>query len=87
MFFNEKGILNIDELIMNNASFKKIMEDGIVTKEEIKEQSDKVVALLHDMEKKYSAEQLNEIKELLVESGVLYAVYNFYSIQSLNLNK
>ncbi len=87
MFFNEKGILNIDELIMNNASFKKIMEDGIVTEEEIKEQSDKVVALLHDMEKKYSAEQLNEIKELLVESGVLYAVYNFYSIQSLNLNK
>lgn len=60
MFFNEKGILNIDELIMNNASFKKIMEDGIVTEEEIKEQSDKVVALLHDMEKKYSEEQLNE---------------------------
>ena len=87
MFFNEKGILNIDELIMNNASFKKIMEDGIVTEEEIKEQSDKVVALLHDMERKYSEEQLNEIKDLLVESGVLYAVYNFYSIQSLNLNK
>ena len=87
MFFNEKGILNIDELIMNNATFKKIMEDGIVTEEEIKEQSDKVVALLHDMEKKYSEEQLNEIKDLLVESGVLYAVYNFYSIQSLNLNK
>lgn len=87
MFFNEKGILNIDELIMNNASFKKIMKDGIVTEEEIKEQSDKVVALLHDMEKKYSEEQLNEIKDLLVESGVLYAVYNFYSIQSLNLNK
>ena len=87
MFFNAKGILNIDELIMNNASLKKRMEDGIVTEEEIKEQSDKVVALLHDMEKKYSEEQLNEIKDLLVESGVLYAVYNFYSIQSLNLNK
>lgn len=87
MFFNEKGILNIDELVVNNASFKKIMEDGIVTEEEIKAQSEKVVALLHDMEKKYSEAQLAEIKELLVESGVLYAVYNFYSIQSLNLNK
>ena len=70
-------------LIVNNASFKKIMEDGIVTEEEIKAQSEKVVALLHDMEKKYSEAQLTEIKELLVESGVLYAVYNFYSIQSL----
>ncbi|MEJ8768590.1 hypothetical protein [Prevotella sp. HCN-7019] len=87
MFFDEKGILNIDEFIVNNESFKKIMEDGIVTKEEIKAQSEKVVALLHDMEKKYSEAQLVEIKELLVESGVLYAVYNFYSIQSLNLNK
>lgn len=83
MFFNEKGILNIDELVVDNASFKKIMEDGIVTEEEIKAQSENVVALLHDMEKKYSEAQLAEIKELLVESGVLYAVYNFYSIQSL----
>lgn len=87
MFFDKKGILNIDEFVVNNESFKKIMEDGIVTEEEIKAQSDKVVALLHDMEKKYSETQLAEIKELLVESGVLYAVYNFYSIQSLNLNK
>lgn len=87
MFFNEKGILNIDELVVNNASFKKIMEDGVVTEEEIKAQSDKVVALLHDMEKKYSEAELKEVKELLVESSVLYAVYNFYSIQSINLNK
>ena len=63
MFFNEKGILNIDELIMNNASFKKIMEDGIVTEEEIKEQSDKVVALLHDMER-------NTVRNNLMKSRI-----------------
>lgn len=84
MFFNEDGILNIDEMVVNNASFKNIMEDGIVTEEEIKNQSEKVVAMLHDMETKYSEEQLAEIKDLLVESGVLYAVYNFYSIQNIN---
>lgn len=84
MFFNEDGILNIDEMVVNNASFKNIMEDGVITEEEIKAQSDKVVALLHDMEAKYSEEQLTEIKELLVESSVLYAVYNYYSIQNIN---
>ena len=84
MFFNEEGILNIDEMIVNNASFKNIMEDGIVTEEEIKTQAEKLVALLHDMEAKYSEEQLAEIKNLLVESSVLYAVYNFYSLQSIN---
>lgn len=84
MFFNEEGILNIDEMLVNNASFKNIMEDGVVTEEEIKAQSDKLVAMLHDMESKYNEEQLTEIKNLLVESSVLYAVYNFYSLQNIN---
>lgn len=84
MFFNEDGILNLDEMIVNNASFKNIMEDGAVTEDEIKAQSDKVVALLQDMETKYTEEQLAEIKKVLVESSVLYAVYNFYSIQNIN---
>ena len=84
MFFNEDGILNIDEMVVNNASFKNIMEDGMVGEEEVKSQSDKVVEMLHDMEAKYTNEQLSEIKNLLVESSVLYAVYNFYSIQNIN---
>ena len=68
MFFNEEGILNIDEIVVNHASFKNIMEDGVVTEDEIQNQSDKVDAMLHDMEAKYSEEQLTEIKNLLVES-------------------
>jgi hypothetical protein len=84
MFFNEDGILNIDEMVVNNASFKAIMEDGVITEEEIKAQSDKVVAMLHDIEGKYNEEQLTEIKNILVESSVLYAVYNYYSIQNIN---
>ena len=83
MFFNENGILSLDEMVENNASFKNIMEDGVVTEEEIKAQSDKVVALLRDIEAKYSEEQLAEIKDLLVESSVLYAIYNYYSIQNI----
>ena len=83
MFFNEVGILNIDEMVVNNASFKKIMEDGVITEDEIKTQSDKVIAMLHEIEAKYSKEQLEEIKSLIVESSVLYAVYNFYSIQNI----
>ena len=84
MFFNKEGILNIDEMVANNASFKTIMEDGVITEEEIKAQFDKVVAMLHNMEAKYNEEQLAEIKNLLVETSVLYAVYNFHSIQNIN---
>ena len=84
MFFNDEGILNIDEMVVNNASFKTIMEDGVINEDEIKAQSDKVVAMLRNMETKYSEEQLADIKSLLVESSVLYAVYNFHSIQNIN---
>ena len=84
MFFNQNVILNIDEAILNKESFKKIMEDGIVSEEEIKEQSEKVIGLFKDIENKFSEEQLRDIKDLLAETSVLYAVYNIYSIQSLN---
>ena len=83
MFFYEKGILNIDELVASNNSYKKIMEDGIVTDEELKEQSDKVLAILRNIEQKHTDEELKEIKELLTESSVLYAIYQYYSIQTL----
>lgn len=83
MFFNEKGILDIDEIVENNVTFRKIMEDGVITEEEVKVQSDKVIAILYNMERKYSEEQLKEIKKLLVESCVLYTAYNFQSIQNI----
>jgi len=84
MFFNEEGILNIDEAVLETPSYKKIMEDGIVTEEELVSQAQKVVSMLQTMEKKYNEEQLSEIKALLTESSVLYAVYSIHSIQNIN---
>ncbi len=84
MFFNEEGILNIDEAVLETPSYKKIMEDGIVTEEELVSQAQKVVSMLQTMEKKYNEEQLLEIKALLTEASVLYAVYNIHSIQNIN---
>ena len=84
MFFNKKGILNIDEWVANNDSFKKIMEDGIVTDEEVKAQSDKVISMLKEIEAKYTEAQLAEIKNLLAETSVLYAVYQLNALQTIN---
>lgn len=84
MFFNKEGLLDIDELVVNNTSFKNIMEDGIVTAEEMKIQSDRIVTMIHDMETKYSKEQLAEIKSLLAETSVLYAIYHIYNIQEID---
>ena len=83
MFFNEKGILSIDEMVVNSPSFKNIIEDGKVTEEEIKSQSDKVIGMLHELESRCGEEELCIIRELLVESSVLYAIFNMCSIQNL----
>lgn len=82
MFFDENGIIDIDELIIKHPSYQKIMEDGIVTDEELAEQSDKVIALLHDIESKYSEEQVAEIKNLMAEINVLHSVYRIHSTQN-----
>ena len=84
MFFNEEGLLNIDEMVAENTSFKNIMEDGIVTEEEIKSQSEKVISLIRNIESKFNEEQLAYIKELLAETSVLYAIYNIYNIQDID---
>lgn len=83
VFFDKNGVLNLDEAVMDIDSFKTIIADGIVTDEELKAQSDRVIGILHDMEKRYSPEQLKEIKQLLAETAVLYAIYNYHSIQSV----
>ena len=80
MFFNEQGMLNLDEAVMNQPTFKKIMEDGIVTEQEIKEQSERMVSILKSMEKNYTEEQQREIKELLVEAGVLFTTSQHLSL-------
>lgn len=84
MLFNKDGILDIDSIIINNESYKKIIEDHVITEEEISAQSEKVVAILRNMQEKYSKEQLEEIKNLLAESSVLYAIYNVHTIRTLN---
>lgn len=86
MFFNEQGMLNLDEAVMNQPTFKKIMEDGIVTEQEVKEQSERIISILKSMEKNYTEEQQREIKELLVETGVLFTTSQYHALQSLHLS-
>lgn len=83
MLFNEQGFINIDEALLQEPSFQNIMEDGIVTDEELAEQSQRVVALLQDAEQRFSPEDLVFIQELFAETNVLSAVYHFHELQNL----
>ena len=84
MLFNEQGIINMDELIAQQPSFQKIMADGIVTEEELKEQSERVINLLHEAEQRFSEEEQQFIKQLFSETNVLSAIYHYHELQNLN---
>lgn len=72
--FDEAGCLNIDDLIMQQPSFRKIVEDGVVTADEIAEQTQRVISILKKIEQDFSPEQIEIIRELLSEISVLVAV-------------
>lgn len=81
-FFDESGCLNIDDIIIQQPSFIKIMEDGIVTKEELEEQKERVITLLKKFEQNSTPEQIELVRELLAEISVLVAanslIYKLY---------
>lgn len=70
------GNLNIEDLVANQPSFKHIIEDGIITDEEIKEQSQRVVVKIKEIEAIASPEVKETMRELLAEMSVLVAISN-----------
>lgn len=81
-FFNEDGTLRINEAIAEQPSFKKIMEDGIITTDEIARQSELVLSLIHKLDDALSAEHKQLVQQLLIESNVLSAIYNHYEMNT-----
>ena len=84
MLFNEQGILDIDEMIAQEPSFQNIMADGVVTDEELRQQSERVIALLHEAEQRFNNDDQQFIKTLFAETNVLSAIYRYYELQNLN---
>lgn len=68
--------LNIEDLIVNQPSFKRIIEDGRITEEEITEQSSRVVAKIKELDSIANPDIKERIRELLAEMSVLVAISN-----------
>jgi len=82
--FDENGILNISDIVNNHPSYKAIMEDGIVTDQELKAQADATVASLRKLQSLCNEEQQSAILDAISEIGVLFAAYHNYELQNLS---
>ena len=83
MLFNEQGFIDIDEMIAQEPSFQKIMADGVVTSDELREQTNQVINLLHEVENRFSEEDLQLVKKLFAEANVLSTIYHYYELQNI----
>ena len=82
MIFNEQGFIDIDEMIAQEPSFQKIMADGMVTSDELREQTDRVINLLREVENRLSEEDQQLVKKLFAETNVLSVIYHQYELQN-----
>lgn len=83
MIFNEQGFIDIDEMIAQELSFQKIMEDGVVTDDELREQTVTVINLLHEVENRFSEDDQLLVKRLFTETNVLSGIYHYYELQNI----
>lgn len=81
MCLDKDNILHINKLINENPCFQKIMEDGIITEEELDAQTEKVSLLLAGLKEKLDADQMEDVTRLLVDTSVLVVLHNYYSLQ------
>ena len=73
LIFNSE-YLNVEELILENSNFQKMISDNIITDIEKKEQSDRVISILNQLDEICSDEEIELIKKLLAEMCVLVAI-------------
>lgn len=79
--FDENGLLNIADIITTHPYYKTIMEDGVVTDQEMNEQANRTIASLKRLQTICNDEQQSAILEAISELSVLYAVHRNYELQ------
>ena len=76
-------VLDLESIMMNNDSLKKILEDGVVTEQEVKEQAEKVKSISEELKQMCSEEQLLKVQSLIAEMNALYVVYNYNELLTI----
>lgn len=84
-FDQQTGMINLDEKVAQSETFQKIMEDRIVTGDEIKAQADMVIGLLRELDACLDTHEKELVEKLLTELAVLYAVSQTAELQSSQL--
>lgn len=72
LFDEANGLLLLDELVLSMPSYQKIIEDRMITDDEIMKQSNVVVDLLKQMDTNLSEKDRDLVLTAICEIAVLY---------------
>ena len=64
----------LQELVIKNENYQRIIADGVVSDEELSEQVAEVEKRIADLEKTLSESDFKKVAELLAELSVLHAI-------------
>jgi hypothetical protein len=73
-FDRETGTLMLDEYVLEMDSYRRIVEDAVITDAELVEQTQRVTSLLRQLEETLSPEAKAIVTEALGELAVLNAL-------------
>lgn len=76
-------VLDLESIMIDNKSLEAILEDGVVTEQEILEQSRKVTDIAGRLQEMCSDDQLALIRSLIAEMNALYVAYNYNELLSI----
>jgi hypothetical protein len=82
-FDEATGILKLDEYVQDMPSFLKVLEDGIVTDDELDRHAHRVLGLLQQLDERLPPDLRDLATETLCELAVLYALQRRHSEQTL----
>lgn len=77
----ETGVLNFDEAVAKNTHFQKIMEDGVVSEEEVAGQAKYVLSLLKTLYESLDDRDRDLVRQVIEELTVLSVVSQHQAIQ------
>jgi 5-bromo-4-chloroindolyl phosphate hydrolysis protein len=80
-FDPDTGFFTLDESILERPSFKSILEDNIVTDEEVRQQADRTVALLKELDSNLGDDLRPLVTDALCELMVLSAVERYAELK------
>ena len=81
MIIEEKDGITFDNAVFERPSIKQILDDGKVSEQEIKQQTELTRRLFDELKNCLMAEQEEKLIVLMEEMGVLFAISLFHNLK------